>query len=241
MNSPMKIRILTIGQKMPTWVLTGFEDYFKRIQPFVQTQIVELPMAKRGKNDSAADILKYRQIEGDSILNAMKTNEVLIALEVGGKEFSTEKLAETMKGWMLEGNDVVLAIGGPDGHSDADVLIHALMDAMLGAAGLRDIGYYFPPEDDQYKGISSVLLLEKVNSLLKEQGLQAYNIDVMVIAEAPKLKPHIEEMKANLQRVLEIPLDRISIKATTNEMLGALGRREGIAAQAVVTLYEGEV
>ncbi len=130
---------------------------------------------------------------------------------------------------------------GPDGHSDADVLIHALMDAMLGAAGLRDIGYYFPPEDDQYKGISSVLLLEKVNSLLKEQGLQAYNIDVMVIAEAPKLKPHIEEMKANLQRVLEIPLDRISIKATTNEMLGALGRREGIAAQAVVTLYEGEV
>ncbi|MBK7921202.1 MAG: 2-C-methyl-D-erythritol 2,4-cyclodiphosphate synthase [Veillonella sp.] len=130
---------------------------------------------------------------------------------------------------------------GPDGHSDADVLIHALMDAMLGAAGIRDIGYYFPPEDDQYKGISSVLLLEKVNSLLKEQGLQAYNIDVMVIAEVPKLKPHIEEMKANLQRVLEIPLDRISIKATTNEMLGALGRREGIAAQAVVTLYEGEV
>jgi len=118
MNSSMKIRILTIGQKMPTWVLTGFEDYFKRIQPFVQTQIVELPMAKRGKNDSEADILKYRQIEGDSILNAMKTNEVLIALEVGGKEFSTEKLAETMKGWMLEGNDVVLAIGGPDGHSE---------------------------------------------------------------------------------------------------------------------------
>jgi 23S rRNA (pseudouridine1915-N3)-methyltransferase len=115
----MKIRIITIGQKMPAWVLTGFEDYFKRIQPFVQTQIIELPMAKRGKNDSEADILKYRQIEGDSILNAVKQNEVLIALEVGGKEFSTEKLAETMKGWMLEGNDVVLAIGGPDGHSEA--------------------------------------------------------------------------------------------------------------------------
>ena len=79
---------------------------------------------------------------------------------------------------------------GPDGHSDADVLIHALMDAMLGAAGLRDIGYYFPPEDDQYKGISSMLLLEKVNSLLKERGLQAYNIDIMVISETPKLKPH---------------------------------------------------
>ena len=130
---------------------------------------------------------------------------------------------------------------GPDGHSDADVLIHALMDALLGAAGLRDIGYYFPPEDDQYKGISSLLLLEKVNSLLKEQGLHAYNIDVMVIAEMPKLKPHIEMMKANLEKVLHIPLHRISIKATTNEMLGAIGRREGIAAQAVVTLYEGEV
>lgn len=93
----MKIRILTIGQKMPAWVLTGFEDYFKRIQPFVQTQVIELPMAKRGKNDSEADILKYCQIEGESILNALKPNETLIALEVGGRELSTEKLADTMK------------------------------------------------------------------------------------------------------------------------------------------------
>src|SRR5690606_7584951 len=114
----MKIRILTIGQKMPAWVLTGFEDYFKRIQPFVQTQIIELPMAKRGKNDSEADILKYRNIEGDSILNALKQNEILIALEVGGREVSTEKLAETTKGWMLEGNDVVPAVGGREGDSD---------------------------------------------------------------------------------------------------------------------------
>ena len=115
----MKIRILTIGQKMPAWVLTGFEDYFKRIQPFVQTQVIELPMAKRGKTDSEADILKYCQIEGESILNALKSNETLIALEVGGRELSTEKLADTMKQWMLEGNDIALAIGGPDGHSDA--------------------------------------------------------------------------------------------------------------------------
>ena len=130
---------------------------------------------------------------------------------------------------------------GPDGHSDADVLIHALMDALLGAAGLKDIGYYFPPEDDAYNGISSMILLKHVNSLLKERGLEAYNIDIMVISETPKLKPHIDTMKANLQSVLEIPLDRISIKATTNEMLGAIGRREGIAAQAVVSVYEGEV
>ncbi|MFT4021377.1 MAG: 23S rRNA (pseudouridine(1915)-N(3))-methyltransferase RlmH [Acinetobacter sp.] len=115
----MKIRILTIGQKMPQWVLTGVEDYLKRIQPFVQTQFVELPMAKRGKNDSDADILKYCQIEGDSILAALKPTEKLIALEVGGRELSTEKLADTMKSWMLEGHDIALAIGGPDGLSDA--------------------------------------------------------------------------------------------------------------------------
>lgn len=125
---------------------------------------------------------------------------------------------------------------GPDGHSDADVLLHAVMDALLGAAGLRDIGYYFPPEDAAYKGISSMILLERVHSLLKEKGFSAYNIDVMVIAEAPKLKPHVETMKKNISRALELPIDHVSIKATTNEGLGALGRTEGIAAQAVVTI-----
>lgn len=125
---------------------------------------------------------------------------------------------------------------GPDGHSDADVLLHAVMDAVLGAAGLRDIGYYFPPEDAAYKGISSMILLERVHSLLKEKGFSAYNIDVMVIAEAPKLKPHVETMKKNISRALELPIDHVSIKATTNEGLGALGRTEGIAAQAVVTI-----
>ena len=114
----MKIRILTIGQKMPTWVNTGFDDYLKRIQPFVSTQLIELPMAKRTKNDSAADIAKYCQLEGESILAAVKANECLIALEVGGRELSTEKLASTMQSWMLEGQDIVLAIGGPDGLSD---------------------------------------------------------------------------------------------------------------------------
>lgn len=104
---------------MPAWVYTGFEDYFKRIQPLLQTQVVELPMAKRGKNDAPADILKYCQIEGDSILAALKPQEILIALEVGGRELSTEKLASTMQQWMQGGQDVALAIGGPDGLSDA--------------------------------------------------------------------------------------------------------------------------
>lgn len=115
----MKIRILTIGQKMPAWVYTAFEDYFKRIQPFVTTQLIELPMAKRGKNDSDADILKYCQIEGEAILSNIKQGEMLIALEVGGREHSTEKLAQTMQQWTLDGADIVLAIGGPDGLSDA--------------------------------------------------------------------------------------------------------------------------
>ncbi len=114
----MKIRIITIGQKMPSWVTTAFEDYYKRIQPFVTTQLVELAMAKRGKNDSPADILKYCQVEGESILATLKPNEILIALEVGGRELSTEKLAETMQQWTLEGMDIALAIGGPDGLSD---------------------------------------------------------------------------------------------------------------------------
>lgn len=114
----MKIRLLTIGQKMPNWVTTAFDDYFKRIQPFVQTQLIELPMAKRGKNDSAADIAKYCQTEGEAILNALRPNEVLIALEVNGKELTTEKLADTMKQWTLDGQDIALAIGGPDGLSD---------------------------------------------------------------------------------------------------------------------------
>lgn len=114
----MKIRILTIGQKMPDWVYTGFDDYFKRIQPFVQTQLIELPMAKRGKNDSASDIQKYCVQEGQAILQALKPQEILIALEVGGRNLSTEKLATTMQDWMLSGHDIALAIGGPDGLSD---------------------------------------------------------------------------------------------------------------------------
>lgn len=115
----MKIRIITIGQKMPHWVIDAFDDYLKRIQPFVQTQLIELPMAKRGKNDTPADILKYCQTEGEAILNTLKDNEILIALEVKGRELSTEQLAETMQNWTLNGQDIALAIGGPDGLSDA--------------------------------------------------------------------------------------------------------------------------
>jgi 23S rRNA (pseudouridine1915-N3)-methyltransferase len=114
----MKLRLLTIGQKMPDWVQTGFDDYSKRIQPFMTTQLVELAMAKRGKNDSSTDIQRFCVQEGQSILSSLKPQERLIALEVGGRELSTEKLAATLQEWMQQGQDIALAIGGPDGLSN---------------------------------------------------------------------------------------------------------------------------
>ncbi len=120
----MKIRLLMIGQKMPDWVITGFDDYLKRVQPFIAVQLVELPMARRGKSDSAADIQKYCVSEGQSIIQNLQPRERLIALEVGGRALTTEKLATTMQSWMLDGLDIALAVGGPDGLSD-EVRQHA--------------------------------------------------------------------------------------------------------------------
>jgi 2-C-methyl-D-erythritol 2,4-cyclodiphosphate synthase len=124
------------------------------------------------------------------------------------------------------------------GHSDADVLTHAIMDAMLGALSLGDIGHYFPPTDPQWEGANSLVLLGKVNELIKKQGWQINNIDSVVIAERPKLKPHINSMCRRLAQTLEIEIDRVGVKATTNEKLGAEGREEGISAHAVVLLSD---
>lgn len=125
---------------------------------------------------------------------------------------------------------------GLEGHSDADVLLHALMDAMLGAAGLRDIGYYFPPGDPKYKNISSLLLLEEVRAHVAQEGYSLVNADTVIIAEAPRLAPYIEEMKKKTAAALRISPKLISIKATTTEGLGTCGRCEAVAAQAVVLL-----
>jgi len=122
------------------------------------------------------------------------------------------------------------------GHSDADVLTHAIMDAMLGALSLGDIGYYFPPTDPQWAGADSLMLLDKVHQLVRDRGWQVGNIDSVVVAERPKLKPHISTMRDRLANVLELKPDQIGIKATTNEKLGPVGREEGIAAYAVVLL-----
>ncbi len=125
---------------------------------------------------------------------------------------------------------------GLDGHSDADVLLHALIDAMFGAAGMRDIGYHFPPGDERYKGIKSLLLLAETKKRLVADGWKIINADMTVIAEVPKLAPYIEAMREIIAETLAVPECRISVKATTTEGLGVCGRQEGIAAQAVVLL-----
>lgn len=122
------------------------------------------------------------------------------------------------------------------GHSDADVLTHAIMDAMLGALSLGDIGHYFPPSDPQWAGADSLVLLKQVHQLIRDQGWKIGNIDSVVVAERPKLKPHIAEMRDKLVAVLELEPNQVSVKATTNEKLGATGREEGICAYAVVLL-----
>ncbi|MDI9639528.1 2-C-methyl-D-erythritol 2,4-cyclodiphosphate synthase [Geitlerinema splendidum] len=126
------------------------------------------------------------------------------------------------------------------GHSDADVLTHAIMDALLGALSLGDIGLYFPPSDPQWAGADSLVLLHKVCELVKDKGYAIGNIDSVVVAERPKLKPHIEAMRDRLSATLELEPQQIGIKATTNEKLGPVGREEGIAAYAVALVYPAE-
>lgn len=126
------------------------------------------------------------------------------------------------------------------GHSDADVLIHAVMDALLGAAALGDIGKHFPDTDPAYKGISSILLLKHVAGLLREHGYQIGNIDATIIAQKPKMAPHIPLMRKNMAEALGISESRLNIKATTEEGLGFTGREEGIASQAICILEQEE-
>lgn len=138
-----------------------------------------------------------------------------------------------------------LVLGGVDipyekgllGHSDADVLTHALMDALLGAAGLGDIGRHFPDTNDEYRGISSLILLSRVKESLDENFYKVGNVDITVIAEKPKIRPYLEEMTTNIAEVLDVEKSRINIKGTTTEKLGFVGRGDGIACEVVVSLY----
>jgi 2-C-methyl-D-erythritol 2,4-cyclodiphosphate synthase len=127
---------------------------------------------------------------------------------------------------------------GLDGHSDADVLVHALMDALLGALSLGDIGLHFPPEDPRWKGADSLVLLERVMELLRQRGWQVVNVDAVVVAERPRLKPHIGAMRAAIANRLGVEPEQVGVKATTNEGLGPTGREEGIACHAVALLQK---
>ena len=122
------------------------------------------------------------------------------------------------------------------GHSDADVLVHAVMDALLGAAALGDIGKHFPDTDPAYKGISSILLLRHVTELLKKSGYAIGNVDATIIAQKPKMAPHILKMRENMAEAMGISVDCLNVKATTEEGLGFTGREDGIAAQAICLL-----
>ncbi len=129
---------------------------------------------------------------------------------------------------------------GLAGHSDADVLLHAISDAMLGALALGDIGKHFPDNDERYKNIDSKILLEKVNNLIRQKDYKVGNIDSTVVAEKPKLQPYINDMRKTISRILNIQTENVSVKATTSEKMGFAGREEGIIAQAVVLLIEDQ-
>ncbi len=149
-----------------------------------------------------------------------------------GHGYDVHKLVEGRKlilgGVEIENNGIGLL-----GHSDADVLLHAISDSLLGAAALGDIGKHFPDTDERYKGADSLELLKNVNELLKDKGYHTVNIDATVLAQAPKLAPHIMKMRENIANALSLDIDRVSVKATTEEGLGFTGTKQGIAAHCV--------
>lgn len=153
-----------------------------------------------------------------------------------GHGYDVHKLVTGRK-LILGGVDIEHSLGLL-GHSDADVLCHAVADSLLGAAGKKDIGYHFPDSDKQYEGVSSLFLLEKVREIIKESGYQVGNIDATVIAQSPKLAPYIDKMKENIANVLGIEKENVNIKATTEEKLGFTGRCEGISAHSVCLIYK---
>ena len=174
-------------------------------------------------------------VKGDYANIKITTREDLPMEYRVGTGFDVHKFEEGRK-LILGGVDIPYE-KGLAGHSDADVLVHALMDALLGAAAMGDIGRHFPDTDQKYKGISSLKLLEHVGSLLLDEGYSIGNVDVTVIAQAPKIAPHIEAMRDNIAEILKLEKSRINIKGTTTEKLGFTGRKEGMAAEAVCALY----
>jgi 2-C-methyl-D-erythritol 2,4-cyclodiphosphate synthase len=177
----------------------------------------KLPKSKRINRDSN-EIMKFRIGNGYDIHRLVEGRNLIIG------------------GVKLQHPDNL----GLDGHSDADVLSHSIMDALLGALSLGDIGKYFPPSDQKWKNVDSLFLLSKVIELIRKQGWEVNNIDSVIVAERPKIKPFVELMKNNIAEILQIEDSFIGIKATTNEKLGPEGREEGISCHSVVLLEKKE-
>ncbi len=152
-----------------------------------------------------------------------------------GTGFDVHRLQEGLP--LVIGGVSIPHTHGAVGHSDADVLLHAISDALLGAAGLGDIGLHFPDTDSAYKGIDSRILLARVGNLLRDEGYQIGNIDSTVCMQQPRLRPHIPAMEHAIAETLEIPVRSVSVKATTTERLGFEGRGEGVSAQAIALIY----
>jgi 2-C-methyl-D-erythritol 2,4-cyclodiphosphate synthase len=152
-----------------------------------------------------------------------------------GFGYDVHQLKEGEEFWL--GGILIPHSKGAVGHSDADVLIHVICDALLGAANLRDIGYHFSDQDPQYKGIDSKILLKEVMELLKKEGYQIGNLDVTICLQQPKINPHIPAMKACLAEVMNIEDNKLSLKATTTEHLGFVGREEGVSAYCVALIH----
>jgi 2-C-methyl-D-erythritol 2,4-cyclodiphosphate synthase len=148
-----------------------------------------------------------------------------------GMGYDVHQLTENRK--LIIGGVEIPFEKGLLGHSDADVLLHAIADALLGAAALGDIGKHFPDTDDRYKGISSIILLEHVGKLLNEKGYSVGNVDATIVAQRPKMLPHIPQMRDNIAKALNVDVDRINVKATTEEHLGFTGNGQGISSYAV--------
>ncbi len=153
-----------------------------------------------------------------------------------GQGYDIHQLEEGRDFWL--GGIKIPHTHGAKGHSDADVVCHSLCDALLGAAGLRNIGYYFSDKDPQWKGVDSKILLDKSLQMVRDKGYEVGNVDVTIVLQQPKINPYIEEMKSCLAVVMAIDADQISIKATTSEHMGFVGREEGILALAVAMIFK---
>lgn len=153
-----------------------------------------------------------------------------------GFGYDVHRLADNRELWL--GGIKIEYVQGLLGHSDADVLLHAICDALLGAANLRDIGFHFPDTASEYKDVDSKLLLKKTLEVLSEKGYSIGNIDATICAERPKINPHIPKMQETIAEILQIPVDDISIKATTSEKMGFVGREEGFSAYAVALIQK---